>query len=101
MIVSLEQFKDHLLIEQDIKDDDLYLLDLLTVAEDAVKKRLNITDCECAEPSATLIQSILILGATLYANRESVAYQTAVNVPHTLDFLFGLDKNYDDNKGRR
>lgn len=98
MIVTLQQLKDHLIIEHNA--DDLYLLDLLTVAEDAVMKRLNIAEWG-ENPHPTIIQSILIVASNLYNNRESNAYTNVNKIPHTLDFLFSLDKNYDDNIGRK
>jgi hypothetical protein len=42
MYLTLEMAKKHLLVDKDFKDDDLYILDLITVAEDSVEKHLNI-----------------------------------------------------------
>lgn len=104
MYVSLGQVKQHLLIEHNA--DDLYLLDLISVAESAMTKRLNLKNLEDAVGdngmlSPTVIQSILLLIGTLYANRESVSYANVNEVPHTLEFLIGLDRNYDMPEGYR
>ena len=42
MYLTLEQVKKHLLVDEDFKADDLYILDLITVAEDSVSKHLDI-----------------------------------------------------------
>ena len=42
MVLELEQVKKHLNIDNSYTDDDLYILDLVTVAEDSVKKHLDI-----------------------------------------------------------
>lgn len=102
MHVSLEQVKQHLIIEDNV--DDLYLLDLITVAEDAIAKNCNIRNLdelvgENETLPPTIVQSILLLIGTLYSNRESVAFTVVNKVPHTLDYLIGLDKNYNDNCG--
>ena len=102
MHVSLEQVKQHLIIEDNV--DDLYLLDLITVAEDAIAKNCNIRNLdelvgENETLPPTIVQSILLLIGTLYSNRESVAFTVVNKVPHTLDYLIGLDKNYNDNYG--
>lgn len=91
MIVTLEQLKEHLNIED--STDDNYLRSLIVVSEDAVYKNLNK---DGGEVSPTTIQAILILAGTLYENREGVSYANATTVPHTFDYLIGLDKNYSD-----
>ena len=42
MYITLEQAKQHLLVDADFKADDLYILDLITVAQDSVEKHLDI-----------------------------------------------------------
>ena len=95
MIVSLNHLKKHLYIEHN--EDDLYLLSLLDVAEKAVRLNLNVPELDPKDP--TVVQSILLLAANLYANREPVAFANVSKVPITYDYLVALSKNYCDEKG--
>lgn len=97
MYLSIADVKRHLIIDHN--DDDLYLADLITVAEDAVKRDLNlfslkdIEDCNGMLP-ATVMQAMLLLIGTLYANRESVSYGNPTVVPHSYNYLIDLYRNY-------
>lgn len=97
MYLSVADVKRHLIIDH--TDDDLYLADLITVAEDAVKRDLNlfslkdIEDCSGMLPP-TVIQAMLLLIGTLYANRESVSYGNPTVVPHSYNYLIDLYRNY-------
>lgn len=97
MYLDLQQVKQHLYIDHN--DDDQYLADLITVSEDAVKRDLNlyslkeIEDCTGMLP-ACVIQAMLLLIGTLYANRESVTYGTPSVVPHSYEYLLALCRNY-------
>lgn len=89
--------KQHLIIDH--CDDDQYLADLITVAENAVCRDLNlhslkdIEDCTGMLP-ASVIQAMLLLIGTLYANRESVSYGNPTVVPHSYQYLLDLNRNY-------
>ena len=97
MYLDLSTIKQHLIIDH--CDDDRYLCDLETVAEDAVRRDLNlyslkdIEDCNGMLP-ASVIHAMLILIGTLYANRESVSYGQAHPVPHSYEYLISLARNY-------
>lgn len=97
MYIDLPTIKRHLIIDH--CDDDLLLADLETVAEDAVKRDLNlfslkdIEDCSGMLPP-TVIQAMLLLIGTLYANRESVSYGNPTVVPHSYNYLIDLYRNY-------
>ena len=97
MYLTLQQVKQHLIIDH--CDDDIYLADLITVAENAVCRDLNlhslkeIEDCTGMLP-ASVIQAMLILIGTLYANRESVSYGNPSVVPHSYQYLLDLNRNY-------
>lgn len=97
MYLDLSQVKQHLYIDH--CDDDQYLADLITVAEDAVRRDLNlyslkeIEDCTGLLP-ASVIQAMLLLIGTLYANREGVAYGQAHTVPNSYEYLLDLCRNY-------
>ena len=97
MYLDLSTIKQHLIIDH--CDDDRYLCDLETVAEDAVRRDLNlyslkdIEDCNGMLP-ASVLQAMLLLIGTLYANRESVSYGQAHIVPHSYEYLISLARNY-------
>ena len=100
MYLSVTDVKRHLIIDHN--DDDLYIADLITVAEDAVRRDLNlyslkdIEDCTGMLP-ASVVQAMLLLIGTLYANRESVSYGQAQPVPHSYEYLIALARNYINN----
>ena len=97
MYLTIEDVKRHLIIDHN--DDNQLIADLITVAEDAVRRDLNlyslkeIEDCTGMLP-ACVVQAMLLLIGTLYANRESVAYGQAHPVPHSYNYLLDLCRNY-------
>lgn len=97
MYLSIADVKRHLIIDHN--EDDMYLADLITVAEDAVKRDLNlyslkeIEDCSGMLPSA-VTQAMLLLIGSLYANRESISYGAPRAVPHSYEYLLDLYRNY-------
>ena len=87
MYVKLEEAKKHLLLDDSFKDDDLYILGLIDVAEDAVARNLNLkldelaVDGEFTPPA--VIHAILLLIGNLYANREpsrSIRFTNLYNI---------------------
>lgn len=97
MYLTIDDVKRHLIIDHN--DDDLLLADLITVAEDAVRRDLNVyslkelEDCSGMLPASVLQAQLLLIG-TLYANRESVSYGQAHVVPHSYEYLLDLCRNY-------
>ena len=95
MYVKLEEAKKHLLLDDSFKDDDLYILGLIDVAEDAVARNLNLKLDELAvDGEFTPPAVIQLLIGNLYANREPVSYSSVNKVPYTFDYLISLYKNY-------
>ena len=97
MYLSVNDVKRHLYIDH--CDDDRYLCDLITVAEDAVRRDLNLYSLKDIEDEtgmlpASVLHAMLILIGTLYANRESVTYGTPHTVPHSYEYLIALARNY-------
>lgn len=97
MYLSVNDVKRHLIIDH--CDDDLYIADLITVAEDAVRRDLNLYSLKDIEDEtgmlpASVLHAMLILIGTLYANRESVSYGQAHPVPHSYEYLIALARNY-------
>lgn len=97
MYLSIDDVKRHLYIDH--SDDDKLIADLITVAEDAVRRDLNVyslkelEDCTGMLPACVLQAQLLLIGS-LYANRESVTYGQARPVPHSYDYLLDLCRNY-------
>ena len=97
MYLTVQDCKRHLIIDHN--DDDLYLADLITVAEDAVRRDLNLYSLKEIENSvgmlpACVTQAMLLLIGTLYANRESISYGSPHPVPHSYGYLLDLCRNY-------
>ena len=94
MFVTLSLAKKHLQIDEDFKEDDNYIIGLIKVAEDAVAKNLDITQLNelmvDGELPPTIIQAILLLVGSLYANREPVSYSNTVKVPYSFEYLIDL-----------
>lgn len=98
MYIELYQVKKHLNIDDDFRDDDEYLMSLVEVAEKVVEKNIDtpLTRLEDGEGylPAPLIQAMLLLVGNFYANRESVAFANATNVPYSYQYLIDLYRNY-------
>ena len=97
MYLTIDDLKKHLYIDNN--DDDKYLADLITVAEDAVKTDLNLDSlCEIEDETgmlpASVLHAMLLLIGSLYSNRESVTYGTPHTVPHSYEYLLDLNRQY-------
>lgn len=98
MYITVNFAKKHLNIDRDFTDDDLYIAALIEVAEAAVEKHLDspLTSLEDGDgylPSP-IAHAILLLVGNFYANRESVAFASAQNVPYSYQYLIDLYRNY-------
>lgn len=98
MQIELNLIKKHLNIDDSFKDDDTYLLALSDVAQDIVQKHIDCTfedivRSEGALP-ASLLHAVLLMIGNLYNNRESVAFASAQEIPHSYDYLLSLYKHY-------
>ena len=91
MYITLEQAKKHLLVDEDFRADDMYILDLIAVAEDSVSKHLDIG----GNLPPAIIHAMLLMIGNLYANREPVAFGTVVKLPYSYEYLIGLYKHYE------
>lgn len=100
MYVNLQQLKKHLNIDSSFHDDDEYLVDLAASAAQCVERHIDdkLENIIQASGGTTLppplVQSILILTANLYANRESIAFSSHTELPYSLTYLLDLYKNY-------
>jgi uncharacterized phage protein (predicted DNA packaging) len=98
MYITLEQAKQHLLVDADFKADDLYILDLITVAQDSVEKHLDIALEELEDGGnlpPSIVHAMLLMIGNLYANREPVVAGKVYKIPYTYEYLIGLYRHYE------
>lgn len=97
MYITLEQAKKHLNVDEEFTSDDLYILDLITVSEDATSRHLNIALNELeagGKLPPAIIHAMLLMIGNLYANREPVSYGVMAKIPLSYEYLIGLYKKY-------
>lgn len=90
--------KQHLNLEADYVEDDMYLQTLIEVAEQAVTVHVNeelekLVDEEGNLPKP-LLQAMLLMIGNLYQNREMVAPMKITALPYNYEYLINLYKNY-------
>ena len=82
-MLTVDDLKKHLNIDHN--EDDAYIADLISVAQDAVETYLNrpIVDFVDSEgnPKPAIRHACRLLVGTYYANRESVVYSTPSELP--------------------
>jgi uncharacterized phage protein (predicted DNA packaging) len=82
-MLTIDDLKKHLNIDHN--EDDAYIADLISVAEDAVETYLNRPISEFVDTEGKLKPAIRhacrLLVGTYYANRESVVYSTPSELP--------------------
>lgn len=97
-MITLEMAKQHLNLEADYVEDDMYLQTLIEVAEQAVTVHVNeelekLVDEEGNLPKP-LLQAMLLMIGNLYQNREMVAPMKITALPYNYEYLINLYKNY-------
>jgi len=103
--ITLNELKTHLNIETGYTEEDIYLQDIISVAEMAVYNYLNgglsgeTIDIEVEGEYFTALpkdikHAILILCSTLYLNRTAVSFGQGYKLPYSFDFLLGNYRNY-------
>ena len=82
-MLTVEDLKKHLNIDHD--EDDAYIAELISVAEDAVETYINRPISEFVDVEGKVKPAIRhacrLLVGTYYANRESVVYSTPSELP--------------------
>ena len=93
--LELSRIKEHLNIDKDFTDDDLYLESLGDVAEQMVERHLecNLDEFENSVPAPVLHACLLLVG-NLYNNRESVSNTNQHELPLSYRYLLATYKNY-------
>ena len=96
--LQLEDIKKHLNIDSDFTDDDNYLESLAVAAEDVISKYIdypldNLKDGSGDIPRALKFAMLLWIG-TIYSTRESISSGSMTEVPHSLELLCNLYRDY-------
>ena len=98
MYISLAKCKKHLNIDPDFTEDDNYIMSLVEVAEEIVQRHIGhrfediLVDGQL--PMALQHAMLLFIG-TMYANRESVTFGSASELPLSYNYILQLFENYD------
>lgn len=99
MFLTLDTLKKHLNIDSDFTEDDEYIIQLGNVAEAITEKHIDTSFEDIVNESGELpspvLQAMLLMVGTLYANRESVGYSNVSKIPLAYEYLLSLYKRYD------
>lgn len=98
MYISIEDIKQHLNIDRDFQDDDKYLGQLIEVAQQTVERNIDrsLSDFEDNDGDLpeSLLQAMKLFVANMYANRESISFANAKEVPLSYQYLIDLYRDY-------
>lgn len=97
--IQLYQVKKQINLDEDFRDDDEYLVDLINVAEQMVENHIDDKLEEIAKANGNclprpLIQAMLLFIGNLYANRESIAFASSSEIPLSYNYILDGFKNY-------
>ena len=97
--LTLKLIKEHLNLDNDFTMDDEYLSMLGDVVEKVVERHIDDSFAYLANANGghlptPLIQAMLLLLGTYYANREHIAFNANYEVGNSYTFLIDLYRNY-------
>lgn len=100
MYIQLDLAKKHLNIEDDFKEDDEYILNLIEVAESAVRVHINEDFETIAEKNGgclppPILQAALLMIGNMYQNREPIGQKNQA-LPFNYQYLIDLYRNYNN-----
>ena len=100
MYIQLDLAKKHLNIEEDFREDDEYIINLIEVAEAAVRVHINEDFADIAERNggdlpAPILQAAMLMIGNLYQNREPIGSKVQV-LPYNYQYLIDLYRNYNN-----
>lgn len=101
MVVTIEEAKRHLNLDDGFTDDDAYILQLVQVSECAVCDRIRVKSFEDEfgdKAPNPVMHAVLLMLANLYNNREPVAFGQAYVLPLSFDFLLAPYVRYSSYK---
>jgi uncharacterized phage protein (predicted DNA packaging) len=98
MYISIEDIKQHLNVDLAFQDDDKYLGQLIEVAQQVVERNIDrpLSDFEDNDGDLpeSLLQAMKLFVANMYANRESISFANAKEVPLSYQYLIDLYRDY-------
>lgn len=97
--LQLDAIKKHLNLDSSFTDDDDYLMSLATASEDIVSKYIDypliqLQDATGDIPRALKYAMLLWIGS-IYDTRESISGVNMSVVPHSLELICDLYRNYE------
>lgn len=97
--LTLKLIKEHLNLDNDFTLDDAYLSNLGDVVETVVERHIDdsfvfLANANHGKLPTPLIQAMLLLLGTYYANREHIAFNANYEVGNSYTFLIDLYRNY-------
>lgn len=97
--LTLKLIKEHLNLDNDFTLDDAYLSNLGDVVETVVEKNIDdsfvyLANANHGKLPTPLIQAMLLLLGSYYANREHIAFNANYEVGNSYTFLIDLYRNY-------
>lgn len=97
--LTLKLIKEHLNLDNDFTLDDEYLSNLGDVVETVVERHIDdsfvyLANANHGKLPTPLIQAMLLLLGTYYANREHIAFNANYEVGNSYTFLIDLYRNY-------
>ena len=103
MYTDLDTIKRHLNVDSDFYEDDMYICDLMDVAEKAVEREIDTPLSQLEDDNGNipqpLVHAMLLMVGNFYANRESISYASSQNVPYSYQYLCDLYRNYNRKDG--
>ena len=98
MYISLDKCKKHLNLDPDFTEDDNYIMSLVEVAEEIVQRHIGYRFEDIlvdGQLPMALQHAMLLLIGQFYANRESVTFGSASELPLSYNYILQLFENYD------
>nr|DAK39973.1 MAG TPA: Head Tail Connector Protein [Caudoviricetes sp.] len=97
--LTLKLIKEHLNLDNDFTLDDEYLSILGDVVEKVVERHIDdsfayLANANGGKLPTPLIQAMLLLLGTYYANREHIAFNANYEVGNSYTYLIDLYRNY-------
>lgn len=97
--LTLKLIKEHLNLDNDFTLDDSYLTNLGDVVETVVERHIDdsfvyLASVNGGKLPTPLIQAMLLLLSSYYANREHIAFNANYEVGNSYTFLIDLYRNY-------
>jgi len=101
--LNLEEIKKHLNVDDCFQDDDSYIESLADVSEEIVEQHLrtsldNIASEYNGKLPAPIRHAMLLLIGNYYANRESVTFAQAHDLPLSYEYLLSPYVSYESTK---